>query len=159
MADPELQCVLRTLVTKGVARHFTVTQAMPKDLVVRGGLSLQVTGLFRDSQLLREDTLNRLVPMVADDSVATTVQVIAHIKRQYSGRCNDDVERGRRAIYQNFFASLTPQRVHIPYAECIEVSAHRAEQRRRIRLFFDLLSTVTMLNQSRRRHDQGYLLS
>ena len=155
--DQELQYLLRILVTKGRATHFTVQGGQSETIEIVGGISLQSTGLPNDK--LRDDTMNRMVRMSTDSSYEQTKKVVDHIKGRYSRKLRKTENGLDPELYHDFFRGLKAYRVDIPFADEIEFDGKTPEQRRKAKIFLDLLSTVTLLNQHKRRFEDGYLIA
>ena len=152
LRDEDIQYLLRVLVTKGWARHTTVQGGEVQVFDIVGKISLQSTGLKSD--VLRDDTMNRMVIFSSDDSNERTSQVINAIKKRYIDIESDPKRSDSFADYKGFFRDLKPYRVSIPYADRIEVKVSNTENRRLIKIFMDLLTSVTLLNQGRRMLDE-----
>ena len=159
LRNPEIQYLLRVLLTKGYAVHTTVHGGSSERVEVFGKISLQSTGLNQDG--LRDDTMNRLLIFKSDDSREKTKEVLKSIRSRY-------LNPGRKMIdtfanfsqYHDFFKSLKPYRVKIPYADKIDFDPENHESRRLSKIFFDLLTTVTLINQQNRQVDcEGDLIS
>ena len=145
--DLDLQYLLRILVTKGEAVHNTVIGGKAVEIEVNGAISLQSTGLPGDN--LRDDTMNRLLKLETDDSSEMTSQVIDHIKERYLS----DFENGSFddfSDYHEFFKNLNPYKVSIPYVRRIRFDNSSPDCRRKSKIFLDLLSAVTLINQENR---------
>ena len=155
--DPELQYLLRILVTKGWATHITVKGGESEVIEIVGRISLQSTGLPNDK--LRDDTMNRMVKLSTDSSYEQTKKVVDHIKGRYSRRLKKTDSETGSEFYHNFFRGLKPYPVNIPFADEIEFDGKTPEQRRKAKIFLDLLSTVTLLNQHKRNFEDGYLIA
>ncbi len=156
LQDEDIQYLLRTLVTKGEARHTTVSGGEVQIIDVIAGISLQSTGLKQD--LLREDTMNRMVLFKSDDSNDMTKKVIANIKRRYIGHGDEGSDY---TTYKSFFRKLKPYKVSIPYADRIQFKITNTENRRLAKIFMDLLATVALVHQAEREiiYDKGVLIS
>lgn len=149
LKNPEVQYLLRVLLTKGYAMHTTVLSGEAEKIEIYGAISLQSTGLTTD--ILRDDTMNRLVIFESDSSAEKTASVIEEIKNRYSRPAiKKDADF---SLYHDFFSSLTPRPVVIPYIDRISFDSSRFETRRASKIFLDLLSTVALLNQRRRKVD------
>lgn len=156
LKNPEIQYLLRVLLTKGYAVHTTVMSGEAEKIEIFGAISLQSTGLVSD--ILREDNMNRLVIFESDSSEQKTLKVIDVIKDRYK---RPKVNKSHDfSFYHDFFRSLTPKPVIIPYIDHINFDGSKFSSRRSSKIFFDLLSTVALLNQKKRRSDgAGNLLS
>ena len=151
LKNPEIQYLLRVLLTKGYAMHTTVLSGEAEKIEIYGAISLQSTGLTTD--ILRDDTMNRLVIFESDSSAEKTASVIEEIKSRYSRPAiKKEVDF---SLYHDFFGSLTPRPVVIPYIDRISFDSSRFETRRASKIFLDLLSTVALLNQRRRKIDSA----
>lgn len=149
LKNPEVQYLLRVLLTKGYAMHTTVLSGEAEKIEIYGAISLQSTGLTTDS--LRDDTMNRLVIFESDSSAEKTASVIEEIKGRYSRPAiKKEVDF---SLYHDFFGSLTPRPVIIPFIDRISFDSSQFETRRASKIFLDLLSTVALLNQRRRKVD------
>lgn len=154
--DPDLQYLLRVLVTKGRASHYTVIGGQAHQIEIIGSISLQSTGLPKDS--LREDTMNRMVRLSTDNSPVQTKAVLNRIKLSYikekpiSGK-HSKIEN----LFHDYFLSLEPFEVSIPFAGKILFDTSKADQRRKAKIFLDLLATVCVLNQHKRNIKNGVL--
>lgn len=151
LQDEDIQYLLRTLVTKGQAKHTTVQGGAVQIINIIGGISLQSTGLSCD--VLRDDTMNRMVLFNSDDSDKMTSKVVDNIKNRYLNEPKPDDDR-ILPNYKNLFRKLTPYRVVIPFANRIKVQITSTENRRLTKIFMDLLATVTLLNQRSRIIDE-----
>lgn len=149
LRNPEIQYLLRVLLTKGYAVHTTVQGGTAERVEVYGKISLQSTGLNDDG--LRDDTMNRLLIFKSDHSKEKTKEVIGAIRNRYinPGRKSSSPSAGF-SVYHSFFKSLKPYRVKIPYADKIEFDPENHESRRLSKIFFDLLTTVALINQHQR---------
>lgn len=151
LQDEDIQYLLRTLVTKGQAKHTTVQGGAVQIINIIGGISLQSTGLNCD--VLRDDTMNRMVLFNSDDSDQMTSKVVDNIKNRYLKSPKTD-SGGTLPNYKILFRNLTPYRVIIPFANRIKIQISSTENRRLTKIFMDLLATVTLLNQKSRTVDE-----
>ena len=147
LKDEEVQYLLRTLITKGKSRHTTVAGGEVQAIDIVGGISLQSTGLKQD--ILREDTMNRMVLFKSDDSNAMTEKVVENIKNRYMASMTS-VSVSSPSQYQSFFRSLKPYKVAIHYADRIQFKITNTENRRLTKILMDLLATVALINQKER---------
>ena len=117
---------------------------------------MQSTGLKKD--ILREDTMNRMVLFKSDDSNKMTEKVVENIKQRYTVSGNSP-SSANFSSYMDFFRGLKPYRVEIPYANNIHFKIASTENRRLTKIFMDLLATVTLINQCERKIVDGVLIS
>jgi len=155
LKNPEIQYLLRVLVTKGKASHTTVLAGVNERIEIEGSISLQSTGLLGDE--LRDDTMNRMVLFHSDQSQQMTKRVIEDIKGRYNGGCSGN--RSSLLQYHKFFLELASHPVIIPYTDKIHFDTSTHENRRAAKIFMDLLSTVALLNQSDREFDGKHVIS
>lgn len=156
LKSQEIQYLLRVLVTKGFARHTTVLSGKSETIDIRGAISLQSTGLSSDG--LRDDTMNRLVIFDSDSTEDQTKAVIENIKSRYTE--TSLVVKDAFDDYRAFFEGLKSYPVIVPYVDKIEFDAKDAIARRFSKIFLDLLTTVTLLNQARREiSEDGFLIA
>lgn len=144
LKDPELQYLLRVLLTKGYATHTTVINGESEKIEIRAEISLQSTGLDMDH--LREDTMNRLILFNSNDSETMTRRVVESVASRYEKK-DQVADRKVLGRYKEFFESLRPMDVMIPYARKIKFDTSSHVTRRASKQFFDLLATVTLLNR------------
>ena len=141
--DLDMQYLLRILVTKGKAVHNTVLGGRAYEIPVRGEISLQSTGLPGDK--LRDDTMNRLIKISSDSSKKMNTVVVDHIKSLYTdGFIQKD---DNFSDYHNFLKNLNSYEVVIPYADKIVFDTSEPDSRRKAKIFFDLLSSLVLINQ------------
>ena len=153
--NPEIQYLLRVLLTKGYAVHHTVTNGEAENIEIHGAISLQSTGLTTDS--LRDDTMNRLVIFESDDSSERTGEVISNVVDRYSRK--SILSRDSFIEYQGFFKNLKPYPVVISYGDKIKFDTSEFVVRRSSKIFMDLLSTVALINQDQRKIEDGVIVS
>ena len=158
LEDPDLQYLLRVLVTKGRASHHTVIGGQTHQIEIIGSISLQSTGLPKDS--LREDTMNRMVRLSTDGSSGQTNAVLNRIKSSYIKDKRDSANHSKlESLFHNYFLSLESFEVSIPFADKIVFNSNKPVQRRKAKIFLDLLATVCLLNQHQRKVENGILIA
>ena len=157
ISDLDLQYLLRILVTKGEAVHNTVIGGRAVEIEINGAISLQSTGLPDDN--LRDDTMNRLLKLETDDSREMTSKVIDHIKERYYNHSLTQEYDGFND-YHDFYRSLSPSTVSIPYVRRIQFDDSSPDCRRKSKIFLDLLAAVALMNQEKRHiNAEGTLIS
>ena len=102
--------------------------------------------------------MNRLVIFKSDSTAEKTASVIEAIKSRYTKPL---VKKKRDfSQYHNFFSSIKPRPVLIPYIDEIKFDTSQFETRRSSKIFFDLLCTVALMNQNKRKIDtEGRIIS
>ena len=153
--NKEIQYLLRVLLTKGYAVHNTVLSGQAENIEIHGAISLQSTGLSTD--ILRDDTMNRLVIFESDDSQHRTAAVIGNIIDRYTKR--SILTSDEFPDYLAFFASLKAYPVIIPYGDRIRFDTKNFATRRSSKIFMDLLSAVTLINQHHRQIEDSAVVS
>ncbi|MBC8550258.1 MAG: hypothetical protein H8D23_11495 [Candidatus Brocadiales bacterium] len=153
--NEEIQYLLRVLVSKGYAQHTTVLSGAAETIEIIGKIALQSTGL--DGDVLRDDTMNRLIIVETDESEEKTKKVLGHIIGRYSGKSL--VGPDHFSEYREFFRGLKSYSVEIPYGHEIEFDSSEFISRRGAKIFMDLLSTVALINQAKRKIEGGRLVS